>query len=342
MEVPIVLFPVVNQGFELDDAVKLLGSLETEMLAYNPTCMAEVMAHVRDQGVTDVREVEDVLLAQLGLVATLVRAGRPASVERDEKLCARLKKTNVTELGLWLAAHHDVVLQRLGVISWQSWGTDNQIIASVQTLVDECAVALGRARPQWKEHWTAGDDPLLLKEQAGAPLPLLKWLSSLRQLSSLPAPTKDEGRLLIVCERAECGAPARLLQQMFAEKLGCEVVIGSEQLDAWQNEVEAATRGILLLQTKSVLRDAVRLLQLFQATLQRRPIVCVNVLGGGYDFAKAKALLLSLSTELPVGQMVALRTELVAQDMSVAQLSSSLSRTVPSSSMPTSGANPPN
>ena len=75
-------------------------------------------------------------------------------------------------------------------------------------------------------------------------------------------------------------------------------------------------QGILLLQTKSVLRGAVRLLQLFQATLQRRPIVCVNVLGGGYDFAKAKALLLSLSTELPVGQMVALRTELVAQDLS--------------------------
>ena len=98
----------------------------------------------------------------------------------------------------------------------------------------------------------------------------------------------------------------------------------------------------MLLQTKSVLRDAVRLLQLFQATLQRRPIVCVNVLGGGYDFAKAKALLLSLSTELPVGQMVALRTELVAQDLSVAKLASSLSRTVPSSSMPTSGANPPN
>ena len=92
-------------------------------------------------------------------------------------------------------------------------------------------------------------------------------------------------------------------------------------------------QGILLLQTKSVLRGAVRLLQLFQATLQRRPIVCVNVLGGGYDFAKAKALLLSLSTELPVGQMVALRTELVAQDLSVAKLASSLSRTVPSSSM---------
>ena len=331
-QVPIVLFPVVGQGFELKDAVQLLGNLETEMPAYNPTCVAEVMAHVCKQGVTDVREVEDVLLAQLGLVATLVRAGRPASVERDEKLCARLKKTETAALDTWLAAHHDEVVQRLGVISWQSWGTDNQIIASVQTLVDECAAALGRAKPQWKEHSTAGDG-----QAAAESTVLLKRLSSvemlglLKRLGSVPTPTKnkDEGRLLIVCARDECGGPARLLQQLFGDMLGCEVVIGTDQVDLWRSEVEAATRGVVLLQTKSVLRDAVRLLQLFLATKLRRSLVCVNVVGGGYDFAKAKPLLLSLSSGLPVGQMMALRTELIAQDMGVGQLASSLSRAVP-------------
>ena len=49
----------------------------------------------------------------------------------------------------------------------------------------------------------------------------------------------------------------------------------------------------MLLQTQSVLRNAVRLLQLFEAVRQRHPLVCVNVVGGGYDFAKVKPLLLS-------------------------------------------------
>ena len=49
------------------------------------------MGHVAKQGVTDVREVEDVLLAHIGLVTTLERQGRPASADLDERLCARLQ-----------------------------------------------------------------------------------------------------------------------------------------------------------------------------------------------------------------------------------------------------------
>ena len=105
------------------------------------------MAHV---GVTDVREVEDVLLAHIGLVSSLERPGRPVSMELDQRLCAHLKK-DVADLASWLPAHNAVVEQRLSDISWQSWGSDNQIIASVQTLVDECALALGRAQPEWTD-----------------------------------------------------------------------------------------------------------------------------------------------------------------------------------------------
>ena len=43
-------------SFDLDDTRKLLGNLTTEMEGRNPTCLGEVMAHVRKQGVTDVRE----------------------------------------------------------------------------------------------------------------------------------------------------------------------------------------------------------------------------------------------------------------------------------------------
>ena len=43
------------------------------------------MGHVAKQGVTDVREVEDVLLAHIGLAPTLERKGRPASADLDER-----------------------------------------------------------------------------------------------------------------------------------------------------------------------------------------------------------------------------------------------------------------
>ena len=134
-QTPVVLFPVVGGGWTLDDARTLLSDLMGQMHSLNPACMDEVMRHVGKQGVTDVREVEDVLLAHIGLVPSLVRPWRPASMELDRQLCAHLKK-DVDDLSTWLQAHNAAVEQRLSVISWQSWGSDNQIIASVQTLTD--------------------------------------------------------------------------------------------------------------------------------------------------------------------------------------------------------------
>eukprot|EP00964_Phaeocystis_antarctica_P161960 scaffold135247_cov145-Phaeocystis_antarctica.AAC.1 len=82
-EIPIVLFPVVGGNWTQDDACTLLSDLMGQMQSRNQWCMAEVMAHVGRQGVTDVHEVEDVLLAHIGLVSSLERPGRPASMELD-------------------------------------------------------------------------------------------------------------------------------------------------------------------------------------------------------------------------------------------------------------------
>ena len=142
------------------------------------------------------------------------------------------------------------------------------------------------------------------------------------------SPSDNGGRLLIICAVHECGGPARLLQRRLEDELQCEVVIGSNDVETWRSEVDSATRGVVLLQTQSVLRNAVRLLQLFEAVQQRHPFVCINIVGGGYDFAKVKPLLLSLSSELPPGEMATLRTELTAHGNGVGQLGSCLSDTV--------------
>eukprot|EP00964_Phaeocystis_antarctica_P107964 scaffold72598_cov40-Phaeocystis_antarctica.AAC.4 len=349
-EIPIVIFPVVGGDWTQDDACTLLSDLMGQMQSRNPTCMAEVMAHVGKQGVTDVREVEDVLLAHIGLVSSLERPGRLASMELDRRLCARLKR-DVADMASWLPAYNAVVEQRLSVVSWQSWGSDNQIIASVQTLVGECALALGRAQPEWMDTWTSsarssstsssrasarnsstsssrasdrGDRTSVREELSNH---LSQGLLGCRCWPG-QAPSDVVGRLLIICASHECGGPARLFQRRLEDELQCEVVIGSNDVDTWHGEVDSATRGIVLLQTRSVLRDPVRLLQLFEAVRQRRPLVCVNVVGGGYDFAKVKPLLLSLSNELPADEMATLRAELLAHGNGVGELSCSLSDTI--------------
>ena len=155
-QIPVVLFPVVRGGWTPDDARTgtLVGDLIGQMQSRNQSCMDEVMAHVCKQGVTDVREVDDVLLAHIGLVSSLERPGRPASLDLDRRLCAHLKK-DVAELASWLPAHNREVVQRLSFTSWQPWGSDNQIIASVQTLIGKCALVLGLAQPEWTDTWTS-------------------------------------------------------------------------------------------------------------------------------------------------------------------------------------------
>ena len=336
-QIPIVLFPVVGGGWTPDDARTLLSDLMGQMQSRNQWCMAEVMAHVGRQGVTDVREVEDLLLAHIGLVSSLERPGRPASMDLDRRLCAHLKR-DVAELASWLPAHNKVVEQRLSFTSWQSWGSDNQIIASVQTLLGECALALGRAKPEWTDPWASSARSSDARDSANVSgrASIREELSSHISCGLLgcrccwpgQAPSDAGGRLLIICARNECGGPARLLQRQLVDELQCDVVIGSDDVDTWCGEVESATRGVVLLQTQSVLRNAVRLLQLFEAVEQRLPLVCVNVVGGGYDFAQVKPLLLSLSSELPSSEMATLRAELAAHGNGVGQLGSSLSDTI--------------
>jgi len=261
--------------------------------------------------------VEDVLLAHIGLVPSLERPGRPVSIELDQRLCAHLKK-DVADLATWLPAYYAAVERRLSFISWQSWGSDNQIIASVQTLIEECALAVERDQPEWTDAWEAGDSQ---SEQSKGLLECLCWPKQ--------SPSDAAGQLLIVCARHECGGPARLIQRQLEDELQCEVVIGGNDVNTWRSAVDSATRGVVLLQTQSVLREPVRLLQLFEAVRQRHPLVCVNVVGGGYDFAKVKPLLLSLPNELSQPDMVTLRGELMAQGNVIAHLSGSLSDAVP-------------
>lgn len=203
--------------------------------------------------VHQVREVEDVLLAHIGLVPSVERAGRPASVALDARLCAHLGR-EAADLGPWLASHSAAVEQRLRVLSWQSWGSDNQIIALAQTLMGEGAVAMGREPLEWKEDRQAEPAVGLSRTRSsdldrsqssfnGVVQRLVRHLTSGQTLTHMPTP-----RVLIVCALNECGGLARLLQQEFRERLQCEEVISTDQVDTWHSDVVNASLGVVLLQ----------------------------------------------------------------------------------------------
>jgi hypothetical protein len=195
----------------------------------------------------------------------------------------------------------------------------------VQTLMEECALALGRERPVWEEHeaWKQSQ----AEESESKPTWVSRVLGFKRNRSE-EVVVKDE-RVLIICDVAECGASARLLQQQFTERMQCDVAIGQDDVRTWLDQVEHASKGVVLLQTKSVLRQPVRLLQLFEATRRHHPIVCVNVVGGGYDFAQVKPLLNNLVDELTPTDWEILRNELGALGKGVAQLEATLIQAVP-------------
>ena len=72
-----------------------------------------------------------------------------------------------------------------------------------------------------------------------------------------------------------------------------------------------------------------RLLQLFHAAQKRLPVVCVVVMGGGYEFAKAKPLLNHLRTELKADEVTTLRAQLAMDGAGVGQLARALSHAIP-------------
>ena len=159
-QVPIVILPCAGGCWSSRDTHMLLSDLTGQMPARNASCVAELMAHVKTQGVADVQELEDVLLVHIGLVSTLAqleRPGRPASAERDKQLCARLKKADNAEFGPWLVAHHAAVEQRLQILSWQSWGAAvgkspgrplMQLLRVPESFMGSAALRLPRSPPE--------------------------------------------------------------------------------------------------------------------------------------------------------------------------------------------------
>ena len=134
-----------------------------------------------------------------------------------------------------------------------------------------------------------------------------------------------------IYEHAIVGMQARLLQTLIAQRLRCEVLINSDDAELWHDEAIDASRGVILLQTRRVLSHPLRLLQLHVASKRDHPLVCVKILGGGYDFDGAKRFLQTLPSALPPHDLAALRNSLEEDGAELGQLVRRLSSAVPNS-----------
>jgi hypothetical protein len=94
---------------------------------------------------------------------------------------------------------------------------------------------------------------------------------------------------------------ARLLSEWMENTLGevCQFEVPGE-ISATERSLEHLSKAkyVLLLQTKHVLEKPWVLLALYRAVLCRVPMVCVMVVGSGYDFGNAKDLLENVHSRL--------------------------------------------
>jgi hypothetical protein len=129
------------------------------------------------------------------------------------------------------------------MLSWQSWGTDNQIIASVQTLINECHMEMGReGLPIWVEKGIKGKAMLKGNDDGGSPQKASKELAlmSKRKSKRKSAQEAHQPTLLLISAGEEGGSHVRMLQAEFSSRLGCDVVSGTDSMSTWREQVHAA------------------------------------------------------------------------------------------------------
>ena len=114
----------------------------------------------------------------------------------------------------------------------------------------------------------------------------------------------EQYAVYISCDPEEASDVARYLQCALTRKFALPVVqeIGPElKDDCIEDQLNlgvARSHALLLLLSSGVFSRPWTLLQVYEAIRLHKPIVCVEVQGGGHNHGAAKAWLKSLRTEL--------------------------------------------
>ena len=185
--------------------------------------------------------------------------------------------------------------------TWHPHGSDARLRADIEAIIARMRTAC--KLPPWKPLWS--------------------W--SLRRL-----PSRSQRQVAMISyHRAEAGSHARLVQRMLEAKLNARVFLDATDatdLNLILTEGVRKSEAMLLLQTEGVLRRPWVLLELDEATQRCIPIVPVFIVGGGYDYDRARQLLDNLEVALDEEALELLRS----QKVSIPGISQRLSAVLPS------------
>ena len=271
--------------FDLLSARHFVNNLESMLELANPGALADLTAHLAASG-TPLRQFKTVVLEALKVAdPRVVRLGAPQ------------------------------------IPTWHSGGTDAQLLADVKDLINAMAEATGRSDSL---HFSREEEDTSMNSLG------MTWSSCVDCMKSLcccgTRSDTEQYAVYISCDPEEASDVARYLQCALTRKFALPVVqeIGPElKDDCIEDQLNLGvgrSHALLLLLSSGVFSRPWTLLQVYEAIRLHKPIVCVEVQGGGHNHGAAKAWLKSLRTELGKRLLSRLHARTLFSDPSLASL----------------------
>jgi len=341
--IPVIPVVMSGRGFSMKEASHFLRNLETELERENPGAIG-VIQEFLDPGVTFRTFADSVMLA-LGMhpgvpppnaarraltTRKFVQSSRTmavASVKRISKVQPPSVPPPAASPVIDEATKNWMIHDE-NVLHFNPFGTDNQVLADTTDIISRMAQLTGRSLRWHKPR--RSKKSLEISKRASRRVSMFSRKGSARQSGS-----GKEYAAFISYYRDEGGPHARLLHMRLEE-----AIKGRVFLDATANVLSieqivtqgvAKSEAIVFVQTKNVLTRPWCLLELYEAIRLGVPIIPIHVADGGYDFAKAKALLEDLSKidEVNPGGHAVLIEQLEQRELSLEDMQSTLATTLP-------------
>ncbi|KAL1528977.1 hypothetical protein AB1Y20_010298 [Prymnesium parvum] len=195
-------------------------------------------------------------------------------------------------------------------LSFDSNGSHNALVADAQELVESIASMTGR-QLEWDKYETEMIDGSKHRHNSFS-IPALHT-PELRALSS-PSSAEIayhfafnfEARKVYesvkgLSRRLESTTTGQMLLNSFETEMKASPDRSTDEmaaaLDAWLASNVGRSKGVLLVQTRRVLRHPIILVEVFYAVRHSIAVSCLNLVGGGYSFVAAQKFLTELSED---------------------------------------------
>ncbi|KAL1518498.1 hypothetical protein AB1Y20_002789 [Prymnesium parvum] len=302
--VPAILLNVKSCEFDAKDASLFSTNLRAELHRRAPECLATLHQLATLQSIPF-----DEYMAKLNKAVTHLLETTPKSVSLFSE------QSNGSGLSESQRRYAEF-------LSFDSNGSHNALVADAQELIESIASVTGR-HLEWDKHETEMIDVSTARHSSlsfkGLHTPeLLAHPSRKLRISHTMSRMTSESTAGIAyhfafdfearkVQESVKGLSRRLAStttgQMLLTSFETEMKMTADRsademaaaLDAWLASNVGRSKGVLLVQTRRVLRHPIILVEVFYAVRHSIAVSCLNLVGGGYSFVAAQKFLAELS-----------------------------------------------